>query len=333
MRAPDFWWKAPGLASAALAPLGAIYSAIAGARLKRTGARAAVPVICIGDPTLGGAGKTPTAIAIAKLLLEENEKPFFLTRGYGGREAGPVVVDFNRHGAEDVGDEPLLLAAVAPVVVSADRVAGASRAAQSGASVIVMDDGFQNPALAKDLSLLIVDAANGIGNGSVFPAGPLRAPLAAQVDRAHGIVLVGGGEAGEKVARQAAVQGKAVLRARIAPDAGVSEKIKGENVLAYAGIGRPTKFFATLETAGCRVVERCEFPDHHVFSENEARELLETARARKLTLVTTEKDHARMRKNPALEEIAAASRALPIELRFEDEAALKRLLKMALSRR
>lgn len=333
MWAPAFWWKAPGLAATALAPFGAIYGAIAGARLNQRGARAAVPVICIGDPTVGGAGKTPAAIAVAELLLEEGETPFFITRGYGGREKGPVLVKVREHGAQDVGDEPLLLAAVASVVVSADRIAGAKLAAQSGASVIVMDDGFQNPALAKDVSLLVIDGASGAGNGLVFPAGPLRAPLGAQIERAQVIVLIGAGKAGEEIERRAAAHGKAILRARLMPEPEAATEIKGGSVLAYAGIGRPAKFFATLESIGCNIAERREFPDHHAYSKGEARELLSLAQARNLTLVTTAKDHARMYKNPALNELADASSVLPVDLRFEDEGALKALLKTALARR
>jgi tetraacyldisaccharide 4'-kinase len=332
MRAPAFWWKAPGLASTALAPLSAIYGAVAGARLKQMGARASVPVICIGDPTVGGAGKTPAAIAVAELLLKAGETPFFVTRGYGGREAGPLRLN-PTHGAQDVGDEPLLLAAVAPVVVSADRVAGARLAAQSGASVIVMDDGFQNPALAKDISLLVIDGASGVGNGLVFPAGPLRAPLDAQIERAQGIVFIGAGKAGEEIARRALARSKPVLRARLMPEPEATAEIKGRDVLAYAGIGRPAKFFTTLETIGCSIIERREFADHHPYSEGDAHELLSLARARNLTLVTTAKDHARMYKNPALNELADASRVLPVDLQFEDEDALKALLKSALARR
>ncbi|HVT56327.1 MAG TPA: tetraacyldisaccharide 4'-kinase, partial [Xanthobacteraceae bacterium] len=319
-------------ASAVLAPFGAIYGAFAGARLKQPGAKAGVPVICIGDPTVGGAGKTPAAIAVAEFLLEAGETPFFVTRGYGGREAGPLRLD-PTHGAQDVGDEPLLLAVVAPVIISADRAAGAKLAAQSGANVIVMDDGFQNRALAKDLSLLVIDGASGVGNGLVFPAGPLRAPLEAQIERAQGIVLIGTGKAGEEIARRAAARGKPVLRARLMPEPEAAAEIKGKNVLAYAGIGRPAKFFATLGAISCKIAERREFPDHHPFSESDARELLGLARARNLTLVTTAKDHARMYKNPALNELADASRVLPVDLQFEDKAALKALLKTALARR
>lgn len=322
MRAPAFWWQAPGLYSTALAPLGAIYGAIAGARMQRAGARADVPVICIGDPTVGGAGKTPAAIAAAKTLIARGKRPYFLTRGYGGREAGPLVLDPAKHGAAEVGDEPLLLAAIAPVVVSADRVAGAKLAAQSGADVIVMDDGFQNPALVKNLSLLVIDAKGGAGNGCVFPAGPLRAPLMQQLERANAAVLIGEGEAGEQVARRAGN----VLRAAIVPDANAAAALKGKALFAYAGIGRPEKFFATLESIGGNIAERRAFPDHHAFSADEANGLLTAARSQNLTLVTTEKDLARMRGQAALNELAQASLSLPITLRFQDESALEALL-------
>ena len=322
MRAPAFWWQTPGLRSAALAPIGAIYGAIAGARMQRAGIRAGVPVICIGDPTVGGAGKTPVAMSVAKILIAQGKRPYFLTRGYGGREQGPLLLDPAKHGAAEVGDEPLLLAAVAPVVVSADRVAGAKLAAQSGADVIVMDDGFQNPALFKNLSLLVVETNGGVGNGRVFPAGPLRAPLTQQLARADAIVLIGNGEPGERVARQA----RKILRATIVPDAGAASALGGKSLLAYAGIGRPEKFFATLESIGGHIAERRDFPDHHAFSAGEASELLSAAQSRNLTLVTTEKDRARMQGNAALNELANASQVLPITLRFEDESALKALL-------
>src|SRR5690348_2940661 len=166
MREPAFWWRKPGLAASLLAPLGALYGAVAARRMRRLGQRARAPVVCIGNLTVGGAGKTPTAIAAAQALREAGAKPAFLTRGYGGRLAGPVAVA-PTHDAADVGDEPLLLARVAPTVVARDRVAGAIAAVEAGADVIVMDDGFQNPALAKDLSLLVVDGRRGIGNGKV----------------------------------------------------------------------------------------------------------------------------------------------------------------------
>src|SRR6185295_300855 len=188
MQAPGFWWKKSGAAAALLSPLAAIYGSVAARRLAQSGERTGVPVICIGNPTVGGAGKTPTAIAVARMLISAGERPAFLTRGFGGRLAGPVIVEPS-HAAAEVGDEPLLLARVAPTVVSRDRVAGARHAIAAGATAIVMDDGFQNPALAKDLSILVIDGTRGIGNGHVIPAGPLRAPLAPQLGRAHAILV------------------------------------------------------------------------------------------------------------------------------------------------
>lgn len=333
MRAPDFWWQSPGLASAALAPLGAIYGAVAGARLKRRGARAGIPVICVGDPTLGGGGKTPAAIALAGLLKARGEKPFFVTRGYGGREKGPLLVDAARHKAGDVGDEPLLLARAAPTVVSADRAAGAEFAAKAGASVAVLDDGFQNPALVKDCSLLVIDGAGGVGNGRVFPAGPLRAPFAAQLECAQAIVVIGAGKAGEAVAGQARSSGQTVLRARIVADRAAAREFSEKRVLAYAGIGRPEKFFQTLGETGAEIVMRRAFPDHHVFTPDEADALVAEARARHLVLVTTEKDQARGARDPALGELAALSRTLPVALEFGDEQALADVVDRAVKSR
>src|SRR3954454_22666489 len=190
MKAPRFWWDKPGPTAALLSPFAAIYGGIAARRLAQSGARAGIPVICVGNPTVGGSGKTPAAIAIARLLIDAGERPYFLTRGYGGRLPGPVMFEPG-HTAVQVGDEPLLLARVAPTVVAANRPAGAEFARRKGASVIVMDDGFQNPSLAKDLSILLVDGGRGIGNGRVLPAGPWRAPLAPQLERAHAILIVG----------------------------------------------------------------------------------------------------------------------------------------------
>src|SRR6516164_9671279 len=183
MREPSFWWGEASLASALLAPLAAIYGAVARARFRARGRRAGAAVVCIGNFTVGGAGKTPTALAVARMLAGAGEQPVFLSRGYGGTLAGPVLVDPTRHRAQDVGDEPLLLARTAPTIVARNRVKGAAIAA--GASVIVMDDGFHNPSLVKDFSVLVVDARRGIGNGRVIPAGPLRAPLEAQLARAR----------------------------------------------------------------------------------------------------------------------------------------------------
>ena len=214
MRDPAFWWRPAGLASGLLRPLGAVYGAIAGARLARPGRNVGIPVICIGNLTLGGAGKTPTAILVAKILAEAGRKPFALSRGYGGSLSGSVMVDPARDRAAEVGDEPLLLAQSVPTVVASDRGAGAIAAFEAGAEILVMDDGFQSPNLQKDLSILVIDGRRGIGNGKVFPAGPLRAPVDAQLRRAKAVLLIGTGQAGAEVASIALAHGLPVFRGR-----------------------------------------------------------------------------------------------------------------------
>ena len=231
MRSPPFWWTATSPTATMLAPLGWLYGEIAGRRMARTGARASIPVICVGNLVAGGAGKTPTAIAIADLLRAMGRRPVFLTRGYGGRIRKPTLVDPLVHGAAETGDEPLLLAAHAPTIVSPDRVAGARLAATQG-DVIVMDDGLQNPSLGKDLRIAVVDAGAGVGNGRCIPAGPLRAPLSVQDKFIDMVLLVGKG------GRPAGLSAP-VLRARLVPDAAASSRLSGQPVLAFAGIGRP----------------------------------------------------------------------------------------------
>ncbi|WP_349369897.1 tetraacyldisaccharide 4'-kinase [Salinarimonas sp.] len=327
MRAPGFWSaQSPGWPARLLQPAAAIYGAIAARRMARDGARAALPVICIGNFTAGGAGKTPTALALAALLREIGERPAFLTRGHGGRARTPLLVDPAVHDHRAVGDEPLLLARAGPTIVSPDRPAGAALAATTGASLVLMDDGLQNPSLKKDLALAVVDGETGAGNGLCLPAGPLRAPLSAQWPRVDGLVLMGRGAAGARLAAEAQARGLPVFRARLAPDPAVSERLDGARVLAFAGIGRPEKFFRTLEDCGATVVERVALADHHVYRPGEAQALLAHARAKGLLAVTTEKDAARL---PALEGLLA----LPVTARLEDPAGLRALLAAALARR
>jgi tetraacyldisaccharide 4'-kinase len=333
MRDPAFWWREAGLAARLLTPIAALYGAAASARLARRGARAAVPVVCVGNPTLGGAGKTPLALTLARLLAAEGETPALLSRGYGGALAGPLKVDPAQHRAADVGDEPLLLARAAPTFVARDRVAGAAAAAAAGASLIVMDDGFQNPSLAKDFSVLVVDARRAIGNGRVFPAGPLRAPLAAQLARVDALVVVGHERGADHVASAASAHGLPVFRAALEPDAAVLAALSGGRVLAFAGIGDPEKLFATLERAGTKVAARMSFPDHHRYTGEEARELCGTATRQSLALVTTEKDLVRMAGEPHLATLATRVRALPVVLTLDDSAAFLALVRAKLQLR
>jgi tetraacyldisaccharide 4'-kinase len=333
MREPSFWWREAGLASALLAPLAAIYGAVAKARLGGRGRRAGAPVVCIGNLTVGGAGKTPTALAVARMLAAAGERPVFLSRGYGGALVGPLLVDPARHGAQDVGDEPLLLARTSPTIVARNRIKGAGIAAD--ASVIVMDDGFHNPSLAKDFSVLVVDARRGIGNRRVIPAGPLRAPLDAQLARAHALVVVGTSLRACAVAGAARARNIAVWQARLRADAGFTAGLGGRRALAFAGIGDPEKFFATLADAGVAVAATRSFPDHHRYTRAEATALCDDADREGLVLVTTEKDLARLAGDDEVTQLAARARALPVTLAFDDEERFKSLVleRLAAARR
>ena len=332
MREPPFWWREGGAQALLLAPLGALYGAVAARRLALPGRRAGAPVVCIGNPTVGGAGKTPAALAVARMLQADGERPVFLSRGYGGALAGPVVVDPARHRASDVGDEPLLLARTATTIVARDRSRGARAAVDAGASVIVMDDGFQNPSLAKDFSALVVDGRRGVGNGRIIPAGPLRVPLRAQLTRAQALVVVGTGTAADDIKAQARARALPVLGARLAPDASFVAALGGGRVLAFAGIGDPEKFFATLRDAGVAVAATRSFDDHHRYTRAEAQALCAQADREGLILVTTEKDLARMQGDGDTAELAVAARALPVTLAFDDEAGFRTLLRDRIAR-
>ena len=316
MRAPAFWWKpAPDALAHLLSPFGAAYGAIAARRMRASGERVGAPVICVGNFVAGGAGKTPTAIALAQQLLKDGKTPFFLSRGYGAARAAsaPFLVDLRKHRAAEAGDEPLLLARVAPTVVCADRAGGARFAIAQGASVVVMDDGLQNPSLHKDLRIAVVDGEVGVGNGLCMPAGPLRAPLQAQLAHTDAIVVIGDGDAGARIKMLANTLNIPVAHARLAPDAQAAAALRGQRVLAFAGIGRPEKFFTTLADIGADVVATRAFPDHHVFTAQELAGLRNEAARLAARLVTTEKDEARIGPSG---DIAA----LPVWLAFDDES-------------
>jgi|KBSSwiStaDraftv2_1062776.scaffolds.fasta_scaffold284662_2 tetraacyldisaccharide 4'-kinase len=326
MREPGFWHGPSSLKSHLLRPLGALYGAIAAKRLQRKGLDAGIPVLCVGNYHVGGAGKTPTVLALAKLLRELGEVPVVLSRGYGGKLRGPVKVDPARHAATDVGDEPLMLAATLPVVVARRRGDGVPLARSLGASVILMDDGFQSPVVAKDASLIVIDGDRGLGNGRVFPAGPLRAPLRPQIARTDALVIVGNGTAADAVATEIAASGKPVLRAHLKPDESIVAKLRGKRVLAFAGIGDPARFFATLKASGIEMVGSRAFADHHAFSKAEIEGLIAEAGRDALTLVTTEKDLARLRSGGALPDWAKAIMLFAVTLEFDDAAALRKFV-------
>jgi tetraacyldisaccharide-1-P 4'-kinase len=217
MREPAFWWRGAGPQAQLLAPLGFIYGMITARRMAMEGAQAGLPVLCVGNFTLGGAGKTPAVIMLAKMLADGGGRPFCLSRGYGGTEAGPKLVDGRSDSAAQVGDEALLLARAAPTVVARDRVGGAEFARTQGASAVILDDGLQNPSLAKDFTLAVVDARRGIGNARVFPAGPLRAPLDAQLARTDAMLVVGEGNAADGVAARLRARSRPIFQARLVP--------------------------------------------------------------------------------------------------------------------
>lgn len=323
MRAPGFWSDPEALAGRLLSPLGALIGAVTLARMGRTGARAAVPVICVGNPTVGGAGKTPAAQWLAARLAASGHRPAILGRGYGGSLAGPVVVDPALHGPAEVGDEPLLHARHALTIIARDRPAGATLAVARGATVIVMDDGFQNPSLAKTRSLLVVDGAHGVGNGRVLPAGPLRAPLAPQLARADALLVVGPGEAGEELAALAVDLGRPVMRGHLVVEAEARAWLQDRDVLAFCGIGRPAKFVETLGAAGVRNAVLRPFPDHHAYTDADAGRLLAEAKATGLPLVTTQKDAVKLKGSPLLDRLAAATTVVAVTLVVDEAEAAR----------
>jgi tetraacyldisaccharide 4'-kinase len=314
MRAPDFWAR-DGLLPALLAPAASLWARATARRVARPGWRAPVPVFCCGNATVGGTGKTTLALDLGARLRRRGLAVAFLTRGYGGRAAGVVRVDPARHGAALVGDEALLLAALAPTWVGADRAAAARAAVAEGAAALVMDDGLQNPTLVRDLSLLVVDGAAGFGNGRVLPAGPLREPLAAAAARCRAAVLIGPDAAG---AARLLPAGLPVLRATLAPE---DTALAGRRVLAFAGIGRPGKFFNMLSQSGAEVVARRAFADHHRFTARDLRALLAEAARLDAVAVTTPKDAVRL---PAEQRDRVA--VCGVRLLWQNESEIERLL-------
>jgi tetraacyldisaccharide 4'-kinase len=331
MRSPEFWWRPrPGAPARLLQPFGWLYGAITRLRMRSRGAKPGIPVICVGNFVAGGAGKTPTAIALAALLRSLGETPFMLTRGYGGALAGPIEVDRQRHGPDDVGDEALLLAAQARTIVARERALGASLAKRLGASVIVMDDGLQNPSLAKDLRIAVVDGASGVGNGLCVPAGPLRAPLAGQFAATDALLMIGDGAAGDAVALAAQMAGLELLRARLEPSREMASRLEGHPVIAVSGIGRPEKFAATLLAAKAKILSQRAFGDHHPYSADEVSSLIAEARRLGCLIATTEKDMTKL--GPLWPETERERLVVvPVALVFEDPARLAGLVRSVLA--
>jgi tetraacyldisaccharide 4'-kinase len=327
MRAPGFWAvRKPTALARILQPIGAVYGLATARRMAASGASAGAPVICVGNFVAGGAGKTPAAIALAQMLIADGRRVAFLSRGYGGvRRVEPVQVDPNVHDARAVGDEPLLLARVAPCWVGADRVQAARLAVEAGADALMLDDGLQNPGLAKDLAFAVVDGETGFGNGLCVPAGPLRAPVAAQATHVRALIVVGG-EEGAAEALSRAAHGKPAVRANLEPDALAAAPLIGREVVAFAGIARPEKFYATLRRVGAQIVSTRSFPDHHPFRPREIDALIEEAGERGAILATTEKDRVRLAPKQARSIVT-----LPVTLRFEEPRLMRGMLRRAFS--
>lgn len=324
MRAPDFWYSDANESVAfVLKPLGWLYGFVGRTRAAMTVPfRAGVPVICVGNLTAGGTGKTPLAIAIGERLKAKGLKVAFLSRGYGAEVPGAMVVDAAEDTAAEVGDEPLMLAQHAMTVVSPDRPAGARLAVSRGAQVIVMDDGFQNPSLAKDLSFVVVDAAKGFGNGCLIPAGPLRERVEDGLARADAVIVMGTGHIFLPVE-------KPILRASLEPLPEERARLKNKRVVAFAGIGEPKKFFATVEDCGAIITSRFEYADHYAYSEDDLADLREIAARQDAMLLTTEKDLLRLDAD-----VREGIGCLKVAAKFEPESStqIDKLIEQCLTR-
>lgn len=317
MKTPEFW-RTKNLLSTLLTPIGAVYGLATYLRMKITKpGKADSPVICIGNLTAGGTGKTPVSISIAKLLQDNGKNPFFISRGYGG-QLRDVIVNAHHH-AGDVGDEPLLLSRQAHVVVNPDRFEGALKACQKGADVIIMDDGFQNPKLYKDLSFIVVDGGYGFGNGRCIPAGPLRESIDSGLKRADAIIVVSPSLAVSNLKKLTKLP---IFNAYIAPIE--PEGTTNKDVVAFAGIGRPQKFYESLKGLGFNLVQTISFPDHHQYTEEELQQIIALAKSKKLAIFTTSKDFVKIPQT-----LRKHFKVLEIDINWEDK---NKLLKFILNK-
>lgn len=318
MKAPAFWNQKPGLLTTLLAPASLLWRM--GTQLRRRVTlpyAAAVPVICVGNVTAGGAGKTPVTQELLRMLRGMGQQPHIVSRGYGGSARGPLRVDPIQHTSANVGDEPLLLAVSAPVWVAKHRVEGVKAAVAAGATQIILDDGLQNPSLRHDAALLVIDGESGLGNGRVIPAGPLRETLEDALPRLHGAIIIGDDQQNleARIGRTVPVF-KAVLREKLPPNFDDSKFY-----VAFAGIGRPEKFFASCRRAGLHLIQTFSFADHHPYNERDLAALQDAATRQGAKLITTAKDAARL--SPAWR---ARVDVLEIELNFDDRPNLESFL-------
>lgn len=316
IKAPHFWWRPVSFCGRCFSWIGFLYGWIVSWRLRLvTSKKVPVPVICIGNLSLGGTGKTPVALFLAHYFLAKNKKVGFLTRGYRGSFSGPIQVNLQHHSSKQVGDEPLLLATVAPTWVSRDRVEGAHAMIEKGIELILMDDGYQNPSLYKDLNVVVVDGVQGFGNKEIFPCGPLRESLKEGLKRADAIVLVR--------SPSAALKQDLVSYEGIVAEADMlidKKSIPSKKVMAFCGIGNPSKFFSSLEREGITVIEKREFPDHFSYSASDLQDLKIRAQNLGVLLVTTEKDWVRLDPKDQKDILA-----IPLRLKWRNWDVLERL--------
>jgi tetraacyldisaccharide 4'-kinase len=330
--APPFWWSKPDWRAWGLWPISYLYGRIAGRRMaKARPPGVPVPVFCVGNFTVGGAGKTPTAIAIAQAAKRKGLTPGFLSRGYGGTLDVTTLVDPHHHRAEAVGDEPLLLAREAMTVISRRRFDGAERLVAEGCNFIIMDDGFQSARLKLDFALVVVDSVRAIGNGHLVPGGPLRAPLPEQIRQMSALLKVGRSDAADQLVRRAARAGKPVQVATLTPRPHV--EVAGARVLAFAGIADPQKFYRTVASIGGELAVTRSFPDHHYFSEDEIADLLSDAGKDNLLLVTTAKDAVRLAGHRgAAQQLLEQARVVEVDMVFEDPHGPDKMIEEAIAR-
>jgi tetraacyldisaccharide 4'-kinase len=327
---PDFWYAQDTtpqrVLGAALSPLGAAYGFIARKRFDfHCPVPLAKPIVCIGNVTAGGAGKTPVALALGRMLIDAGYNPHFLSRGYGGREKGPLQVS-DRDTSADVGDEPLLLAEAAPTWVSRRRALGAQAAIDTGANVIIMDDGLQNPALYKDFAVAVVDGGVGFGNKRIIPAGPLREEIPFSLSRVHAAVIIGTDrtDAAQVIRQHSDIP---VFTAVLAPSK-LNPDVAGKPVYAFAGIGRPEKFRDSLVAAGADVTGWGAFPDHYKYYEDELYEIINAAEQQGAMVVTTAKDIVRVPPH-----MRARMQVFRVDLAFDDAGGVLSLATRALAAR
>jgi tetraacyldisaccharide 4'-kinase len=330
--APPFWWKKGDPRAWLLSPASLIYGYFASRRMKNAKrAEVDVPVICVGNFTVGGAGKTPTVITLARAAKALGLKPGVLSRGYGGSMDRTTVVDADHHRAKDVGDEPLLIGRETLTVISRKRLEGARLLISEGADLIIMDDGFQSAALRFDYALMVVDSIRGIGNGFLVPAGPVRAPTTLQLSHATALLKLGDGAGADPFIRIAARSGKAVYEGSVEPvgDAGL---IEGKRVLAFAGIADPKKFYRTVEKLGAEIAAKRSFGDHQHLTDDEIEDILSTAERKDLAIVTTAKDAVRLRGHHGrAQELAGKITVIDVEMAFDSPTTPRLIIEGALA--